>query len=195
MPSYGIPDPTATAQAVISQLEANANDLASVQAALQQGIGTAAGDSFNELAQLQKTLSLHHPPGRDLHQQATPGPARGRLAGAGRTAAMIAGTMPPRESLYALPGPLQTPAGYPAPGVLPQAPLAPTSTAVPSPSSLPGGASGSGSPGAMVPAPAAGPAGGVSTGGAPRCPGLHPRQPVLRDPPRPGGCAILEPVY
>jgi hypothetical protein len=196
IPSYGIPDPTATANAVISQLEANANDLASVQAALQQGIGTAAGDSFSELAQLQKTLRSTISRAANYTQKQLQAPQQAVSQALAAQQAMIAGSMPARESLYAMPGPLQTPAGYPAPGVLPQAPLVPRTTAAPSPSSLPGGASGSGSPGAMVPPSAAGPAGGTPTGApSTAAPGCTPDNPCYAILPGPGGCAILEPVY
>lgn len=196
IPSYGIPDPTATAQAVISQMEANAQDLAAVQAALQQGIGTATGDSYQELLSLQKPLRSVVSRAVNYAQKYTQ-PSQQALAQAlAAQQAMLAGSMPPRESLYAMPGPLQTPPGYPAPGVLPQAPLTPTSTAAASSTPAPGGASGSGSPGAVSPSPAAGSATGVSPGGSSTAAaGCTPDNPCYAILPGPGGCALLEPVY
>jgi hypothetical protein len=187
IPSYGIPDPTATAQAVISQLEANANDLASVQAALQQGIGTAAGDSFSELAQLQKTLRSTISRAANYTQKQLQAPQQAVSQALAAQQAMIAGSMPARESLYSMPGPLQTPAGYPAPGVLPQAPLVPRKrrSAVPVLPSRWGVR--------FLAHRAPGPAVGCRRrrrdshrGPLHSRPRLHPRQPVLRDPPRPG---------
>jgi hypothetical protein len=174
LPSYGIPDPTATAQAVISQMEANASDLATVQAALQQGIGTAAGDTFNELAQIQKSLRSTISRAANFAGKQLQAPQQSVAQALAAQQAMIAGSMPPRESLYSMPGPLQTPAGYPAPGVLPQAPLIPTSTA------------------AAPSTPTSGPATGGSSGPATGCTQDNPCYAIL---PGPGGCAILEPVY